>query len=236
MSPDDRAAEDRRSLLEALREEARMEEPMAQDLAELDDLEDEAAELAAFEADRPGDDEPADLATAAAWRQMRDRLPPAAPQPSLAPATPIRDRVWLPWAAAGLLFVLSLAMAWQIASMARTQGELAERIEALESPRGNVPLVYLDAVTRGEPGDATVAAGPVVLIVTPDDPAPGAAYEMTVETATGTEVWRGGGLTPSDHGTLRVSLPRLDRGTYRVSVRPEGGEEVVAGEYRLEVR
>lgn len=43
------------------------------------------------------------------------------------------DRVWLPWAAAGLLFVLSLAMTWQIASMARTQQRLTDRIEALET-------------------------------------------------------------------------------------------------------
>lgn len=160
--------------------------------------------------------------------------------PSTSTATGPGDRVWLPWAAAGLLFVLSLAMTWQIASMAREQVRLTERVEALEAPRGNVSLVYLDAPRRDAADDATVAASdePVVLIVTPDDPASHPAYELRLERRDGSEVWRGGGLTPDEHGALRLGLPRLDRGVYRVTVRPEGLEASAAAavEYRLEVR
>lgn len=229
MSPSGEDRRDRELLLAALRDAEQDQRNHAEGGDE---------ELAAFEADRPAPGDPADFATAAAWRDFETRLG-AEPAPARRPTE--LERPWLPWAAAALLLMVSLALAWQVAQISRRGVELARQVEELSAPRANVPLVYLDAVTRSEEDGGAVPEGwegRFVLVVTPDAPAPFPDYRVEVRDEDGRALATVGGLTLSDHGTLRLSLPGLPAGEHRVTVwgLPADGEPVAAGEHRLRVR
>lgn len=157
------------------------------------------------------------------------------------PATPTRgDNFWLPWAAAILLFVVSLTLAWQVARLTKSQMTLQATLERTQAPRTNVPLVHLDAVTRSEGDDAAVSGDELfVLVVTPDAPDPYPEYRVEVTDASGEVVEDVRGLETSDPGTLRLAFSSLPEGDHEVTVwgLDATGEDVAeTGRYRLRVR
>jgi hypothetical protein len=216
-------------------------------LVDLDELEGEGA--AALEDDDEEDDDPsrsttADFAAARAWRELTARLPDedaalsttaprdAAPRdaalrdaaPSTtAPGSAHRPRpaaVWLPWAAAATLAVVALGLAFQVARLDRRTGELTARLERSAAPQADVPVIYLDSLTRDDPGsdaaangglDAAVpppAGGVAVLVLAVEDPARYPVYQLEVEDAAGTVVTIDGLHPAQPYGTLRAALPR----------------------------
>lgn len=196
----------------------------------------------AFEADRPRPDEPADFTTAAAWRDFEARQADdrAAGPPHPTSTRSGREVVWLPWAAAVLLFVVSLALTWQVARLAKMETTLRTQLEEAAEPRANVPLVYLDAVVRSEGEEPVVSAeeGFFVLVVTPEAPEPFPEYRVEVTGEDDEMIREVRGLELSDHGTLRLGLSGLPAGEYRVMIQglAESGEAEDVGVYGLRVR
>jgi hypothetical protein len=193
-------------------------------LVDLDGLEGEGA--ATLEDDEEGGSQAsaADFAAAKAWRQLAARLPAddaasSEPAPSLA-HRPRPAAAWLPWAAAAALAVVALGLAFQVARLDRRAGELTARLEQAAAPQADVPVIYLDNLTRDDPGAdagastgldaaATPAAGGVaVLVLAVEDPASFPAYQLEVEDAAGTVVTVDGLHPAQPYGTLRAALPR----------------------------
>jgi len=179
-------------------------------------------DLAAFD-DAAGDEEAAatdeepsaaaDFAAAAEWRALRGRLPAEAAAGTAA-ERPVRvshrPAAWVPWAAAAALALVAFGLGFQVLRLDRRADSLQAR---LDTPQADVPIVYLDAVTRDEEqaGDAEPLppdGGVLLVVVTPEEPEAYAAYTLAVEDATGAR-HTVAGLHPSPrYGTLRAALPR----------------------------
>jgi hypothetical protein len=128
-----------------------------------------------------------------------------------------------------------------------TQRESGGALGGLSAPQANVPIAYLDAVTRGSAGDGEPvpivppARGAWILIVTPSDPRPGDRYRLEILDAAERTLHTVGGLTLSELGAVRAALPAglLAPGDYRLRLAAEtdAGSTLdgTADEYRLRV-
>lgn len=164
---------------------------------------------------------PAELATSMAWRAFAPRLAETRREPPRRQGTPL----WMRALAASLLLAVpALALL-----LARSQRQVDELRGSLATPQAEVPMLYLDAVTRDEglatstlelpPGD-----GFFLLAVTPALEAPAERYRVEILDEAGGVVWRDDSVPPSDHGTLRLGFTRrsLPPGRYRVEIRAGG--------------
>jgi hypothetical protein len=195
-------------------------------------------ELAPFAAAAaPAEEEsnaPADFATAAAWRALRGQLP--APREETAAVAPRRWGGAFAVLAAALL-VATVALSLWTARLTTATGELRRQLAQATAPRPDVPLVYLDALTRDEGGGAAeVGALPedgfFVLVLTPGDPRPGARWNLEIVDPAGQPVWASPEpLTANGYGTVRLGLSRatLPAGRYEVRLTAAGGEGAEEG-------
>ena len=151
------------------------------------------------------DAEPAaDFGRAVAWRELQSRLQPEKAEMS--------SRSWT-WAqlAAAVLLVTSLVLAFQVRQLRQTSSELQARMTVLESPRENVPVLYLDAL-RSTVDDAAIPDGPadeiVVLMISPSIREAFPSYELVIEDEQGRTVWSGQGFEQNAYGTIRMAARR----------------------------
>lgn len=147
-----------------------------------------------------------------------------------------RENVWLPWAAAVLLFVVSLALAWQVARLTQVETGLRDRLDRMKAPRANVPVVHLDPVTPSQ--EVSGSRDFVVLVLTPETADEFAEYRLEVTDAAGETLHEVRGLEPSDRGTLRLGLSDLPEGEYEVTLwglTEDVEDPTRAGDYRLRV-
>ncbi len=161
----------------------------------------------------------ADLAVAAAWREQKSRIA------AFEAARRRRLTLRLVSAVAASFFVATVGLGSYVTQLRQT-------VATLEAPEVNVPIAYLDAAgTRSTAPAATVdlAAGDRSLILTLTPP-PGTeswpGYEVEVLSASGSEVWSGGGLVLNDFGTLRLRMPRtlLPAADYKVRLHGADGD------------
>lgn len=195
------------------------------------------AAAAAPAAEEEGAPAPADFATAAAWRALRGQLP----APREETAAPRRRGGAFGGAFSGTfaalaaaLLVATVGLSLWTARLTTATGELRRQLARATAPRPDVPLVYLDALTRDEGGGAAeVGALPedgfFVLVLTPGDPRPGARWNLEILDAAGRRVWASPEpLTANDYGTVRLGLSRatLPAGRYEVQLTAaEGAKE-----------
>ncbi len=171
----------------------------------------------------------ADLAMAAGWREQKTRI--AAFE---AARSRRRTARWLT-AVAAVFCVATLGLSARVTQLHQT-------IARLEVPEVNPKVAYLDSfTTRGDENAATtVELGPedrtVLLILTP--PPGSGSWEIEVRSASGSEVWSGGGFELTEEGTLRLAMPRalMPAGEYEVLLYGvNGGRELLQSESLLVV-
>lgn len=190
------------------------------------------------EPEAPAGERVADLELAGAWRRLQEELG----APSQVEREPARGRgaagPWLRTAAAALAAVAVGLGAWS--------AYLLSKVERLEEPQVNSPVLYLDEPERAggiEVPEVSFAPGHVRATVFLTPPGfegateAGAEYQVELATAGGRTVRTYRGLRRSDVGTLRFDLPRLEPGTYRarLAARTGAGAEPLA-EYPFTVR
>ena len=130
-------------------------------------------------------------------------------------------------AAAVLLLVSGVlgALTFQLAERGR---ELERR---LQTPQADVPVLYLETVRAdGGPEEIPAGDGVALLMITPSDSRPFETYGARLLTVDGREIWSADGLVLSEHGSLRIALPRtLSPGVYTLALegRLDGRSEVL---------
>ena len=129
--------------------------------------------------------------------------------------------------AAVLLLVSGVlgALTFQLAERGR---ELERR---LQTPQADVPVLYLETVRAdGGPEEIPAGDGVALLMITPSDSRPFETYGACLLTVDGREIWSADGLVLSEHGSLRIALPRtLSPGVYTLALegRLDGRSEVL---------
>ncbi len=163
----------------------------------------------------------ADLATEAAWREIRARLfaVEATPRPAAWPA--VRQR-WHIAVAASLLLTTAGMSAW-VARLQQSKDGLQRHIAELSSPQANMPIYYIGETTRSleeEMIEVPAEATHFLLIFTPVELVSYPEYEVRFFDSEGREVLLVGGLELSETGGLRSGLSReqLPAGEYRITV------------------
>lgn len=184
-----------------------------------------------------GPDTRDDLADALAWRTMRDQLIQSRKQasddatlasdPAATGGAEVSDREvhrprWPMALAAGLL--LAAVGLGIFASLERQRSaDLAEQVAVLTAPQHDVPILYLDAVTRGQSIDRpSIAVGENdrwVVIVAP--PSEQAVWSAALYAEGSEPVWEADELRTNELGTLRLSFA-LPTGPYRLKLRAQG--------------
>ena len=164
----------------------------------------------------------ADLATEAAWREMKARLFPAEAAP--VPVPIVRPAAYQRWSigiAAALLLTTGGMSAW----VAQLQGRVAE----LSQLQVNMPVFYIGEATRSiEEESIEVPAGTsrFVLIFTPAHLESYSEYEVRFLDPEGEELLHVSGLKMSESGGLRLgaSPEQLPAGRYLVRLNGFDGE------------
>ncbi len=157
-----------------------------------------------------------DLATAAAWREVKSRL--FTPRPAARPAA----RWQWPHAVAAAALLATVGLSGWVAQL---RGSVAE----LSRPQSNLPLAYLGEVVRSD-GEETieVPAGAARYAMIFNSPELGdfERYEVRFFDTEGAPALHVDGLVLSDSLTLRLGLARGNppAGRYRVEVRGFDGE------------
>ena len=167
------------------------------------------------------------------WRDFRDRLAPAGS------ADTRRRLAAAPWAAAAALLLTTLALSlWTV----RLQQQVAGLEDQLMAPEINLPVLYLEGVTRSGEVERDEPVGRehrrVLLVITPALPGRRSygLQLLSTEETQGRELLRVEGLVLSPEGTLRIEVSRELLGEGEIEARVftpviAGGER--AGEYRL---
>ena len=187
---------------------------------------------------QPEDPEaPADFERAAAWKQLQPRLGVEANQPTAASSKQA-------WALAAVLALACLGLSFwvlQLRNEVARGGEIAHTTPPFEA-QINVPIAYLDAVTRGETAEESPRLtlperGIILLIVTPSAPKAYGRYRAEITTLGGELLWESAELTSSELGGVRIALPSksLPAGELRVRLaeRTDDGTESTVESYRL---
>lgn len=161
----------------------------------------------------------ADLATAAAWRDLQHRL--FSEKPRVRPV----DRRWATAVAASLL-VATLGMSLWVN---RLQGTVADLRARESQPLVNMPIFTVREVTRSAEVETIEVPAEMTLfglIFTPATLESYAEYEVRFLDLEDREVLRRDGLVQSDLGGLRLGLPRglLPAGDYRVLLSGSKGD------------
>ncbi len=179
-----------------------------------------------------------DFELEAAWRELRPRLGSVdgsanhvaddtagdAPRDLTAGSTsdPAKAGGW--WSkvevlrsAAAILLVVAGLLTARVAQLTDHGRELERR---LQTPQADVPVLYLESVrANGRPDVIAGGDGIALLMVSPSDPRAFEAYDARLLDADQREIWRADGLTLSEHGSLRIALPRsLPPGTYGLAL------------------
>lgn len=156
----------------------------------------------------PSQDQPADFGQEAAWRELNARLRPV-------PVTGEASRWRWSQIAAAALLVTSLALAFQVRQLSETASALRSRVDALEAPSPNVPVIYLDALrstTSGSTRESGVLEGSaddlVVLMISPSSNEAFESYELEIEDAQGQLLWRGRDFEQNEYGAIRLAVRR----------------------------
>ena len=169
----------------------------------------------------------ADLATEAAWREIRARLFTVEETP-LPAARPAARQRWAIAVAASLLLTTAGMSAW-VARLYQSNSEMQWRIAELSQPQVNAPHFYLGETTRSS-GVETIEVQPgqprFGLIFNSAELGDYAEYEIRFSDPEGREVLPIAGLELSESASLRLVLPRglLPAGEYRVAVSGFDGE------------
>ena len=170
-----------------------------------------------------------DFELEAAWRELRPRLgsaDDAADNVANDEAAGSTDgpskagwwsRVQVLRSAAAILLVVSGLLTARVMQLTDRGQELERR---LQTPQADVPVLYLESVrANGRPDVITAGDGVALLMVSPSDPRAFEAYGARLLDADQREIWRADGLTLSEHGSLRIALPRsLPPGTYTLAL------------------
>ncbi|MCB1055820.1 MAG: hypothetical protein KDD11_09960 [Acidobacteria bacterium] len=179
-----------------------------------------------------------DYGTAAAWRTLAPRLADEDAADSGSPSSrPPVAQPWLGRLAAGLA-VVTLALGVWGARSSQSRDALEARIAALEAPRANPAVVYLDPPIRSDEGTAEVSrdAGRAILFLTPPQDVLLPVYRVEIRDDGGRVQAAVRGLLDDGFGSLRFSLATdtLAAGKYRIELYDNGGTELLAS-YPLEV-
>lgn len=196
----------------------------------------------------PGDEETvADFAMNASLRALEARIreqevePPSVRHRTAGRGGPARPSRRVLQAVAACLFAAVLGLAAWGLRLQGTAAELRRTVAALDQPRPNFAVAYLEP-----PADRGTSAAPVelppgqpfwVLVLIPEDPRPRPEYEVTLLDSGGTELWRSRGLEMQDGAGISLALPSrmLPPGEYRLELHAlDGDERTLEGEYALE--
>lgn len=178
--------------------------------------------------DAPAQDRVADLGIESAWRALEPRLADSLEaEMSKAGAGAHGGSRW-PMALAASLLVATVGLSVWVSQLLESKADLSEQVAGLSAPQVNPPIVYLDGVTRSEPGARVVTFSPqqpfALLIAIPSAPELFSSYEAVLTDSADTVVWSGNGLELSEESTLRLWLPRvlLPEGDYEIRIRGLG--------------
>lgn len=179
----------------------------------------------------------ADLEIESAYRELQSRLG--------TPKTPSRLPSY-PWALplAASLLVATVGMSIWVGHLTQTRADLRRQVAHLSQPQVNVPVFYLDELTRSSESEVSEievpsGAGSFVLMVSSSELDQQREYELAFFDAEGREFLRTTGLTVSDSGGLRLGLSQsvLPPGDYRIELRAAGdGESTRVDEFRRQIR
>jgi hypothetical protein len=178
----------------------------------------------------------ADLELEAAWRELRSRTAASADRP------PSRTLRWPEVIAASLLAVTVGSSLW-VTQLRRTTSDLRRQVAELSGPQINLPVFYLDELTRG-PGREPEAielpsrASYFVLIFASAGIGAFDDYEVRFFDSSGAEALRVGGLEADAGGGVRLGLSRdtLPEGDYLIRLLAlDGGRWRPLDEYRRRV-
>ncbi len=183
-------------------------------------------------------DDLGDFETAAAWRSMKALLRERKPSP--ATTAPRR----LPLALAASLCAVSVALGLWSADLRRQVATLDARLADFSRPHLDVPILYLDPMTRSEGEPVAALEVPdgesiFLFILQPTEPREFSRYRVTVLDAGERLVWEETDLSMSEYGTLRIAFSRDFLNAGRYLVRLYGMEEEqssLIGEYPVELR
>jgi len=175
----------------------------------------------------------ADLQLESAWKDFASRLPRAADY--RARTAPIWSGVL---AASLVLAVVGLSI-W-VGRLRSSEIALERQLAQLSEPQANLPIFYLDGLTRGIGAEQTEIEVPaeanfLVLIFASGEILPDRFYQVRFLDPSGSEVFRSDDLQLSESGGLRLGLSKqmLPEGEYRIQVRTTSdGDERVIEEYR----
>lgn len=181
----------------------------------------------------------ADYGTAAAWRALAPCLAEAAQESAVEPPRNTLSATspwWSRLAAALVLATLGLGV-WGT-HLWLSRRALEDHLAALEAPRANPPVFYLDALTRGDEEPITVGpdAGRVLLFLTPPEQPVVDRYRVEIRDDQGRLRVRVDDLAVEELGGLRLSFASgsLGRGENRVLLFEAGRDELLAS-YSLSV-
>lgn len=164
------------------------------------------------------------LGLEAAWRGLQSRIR-AAETSSRAPGV----SRW-PVALAASLLVAVVGLSVWVNQLQRSTADLEQQVAQLSRPQVNLPLFYVDELTRSSRRDlieieVPPAASYFVLIFASPDLGTHENYEVRFLDTEGKDVFRSGDLQLSDSGGLRLGLPRglLPEGEYLIRLRAADG-------------
>lgn len=175
-----------------------------------------------------GEDGAVDFERAALWHRVRSEVETDAPTvgvPADEPASrnAVRGTI-VPWLLAASLLVATGLLFVRARQLDRTVGDLRATVAEFQTPRVDVPILYLDTLARSDGPTARLVAPPdapfVILILTPLDPERSPLYRVVVEGRDSGSKLDIGPLEPNELGTLRLALPTssLPPGHYQVSL------------------
>ncbi len=176
----------------------------------------------------------ADLELEAAWRDLQARIQaPNRLEDSGPGSRPFRAPRWTAALAASLVLAVVGLSAW-VSLLQRSSVDLRQQVAELSRPQVNVPVFYVDELTRGsKQGVIEVEVPPeasyFVLIFASAEFGDYDTYEIEFFNADGEEELRTTGLKVSDSGGLRLGLSRgvLPGGEYLIRLHARDGEELI---------
>ena len=179
----------------------------------------------------------ADLALEVAWKDLKSRM-----QVAQAPRSAPGAARW-PMALAASMLVGVVGLSVWVTELRRSTGQLREQVAGLSRPQVNLPLFYVDELTRSSTNEATPVEVPAeamyfVLIFSSAEFGGYDSFELDFTDAEGREVLRSTGLELSESGGLRLGLSRdvLPADEYRIRLSAlDGGEPRVLEEYRRRI-
>lgn len=164
----------------------------------------------------------ADLQLEAAWRDLQNRIPTTKESVLVERA---RAGAWPRALAASLLLAVVGLSVW-VGNLRGTGADLRDQVARLSQPQGNLPVFYLDELSRSSDQEVEeiqipAKSGFFALIFASGQLDPEASYELRFLSTAGEEVLRSGDLRVSEAGGLRLGLAtgKLEEGEYSIELR-----------------